>query len=130
MPWVTINGNHVFIGPKGAATSRKPTLSDLSVEDVDRIAAKAQRLKTLPVITSAKGEQITVSVSTNPFHGVMDRAEGNKPFAMETHVDGELNDHQQFGKYETAVKRATAWHKVLAREEAQAAAKKARGKRY
>jgi len=131
MPWVTINGNHVLIGeelPKGVKDTR-PISGDMSQEEVNRIAAKSQRIATLPTIRSAKGEEISVSVSTNPFHGVLHRAEGTKPFYMETHVNGELNDTQQFSKFEKAIERAKAWHKTISQEEAQQLAKRTRGKK-
>ena len=132
MPWITINGNHVLIGddvPK-AVRAKRPMVTEMSSEEVERIAAKAQRLKSLPTITSAKGEQITISISSNPFHHVLAKEELQRPYAVETHVNGELNDHQQASTMEHAIKKATAWHRVLVREEAQAMAKQARGKRH
>ena len=116
MPWVTIGGNHVFID-RGKATLRKPTLNDLTVEEVDRIATAAKTLKTLPLITSRKGEAITVSIHTNPFHGVLDRSEAQKPYGVKTHVDGVLNDHVPFRDYAKAEKYAGSWHRQLTREE-------------
>ena len=116
MPWVTIDGNHVFLD-RGKATLRKPTLSDLTVEQVDKIATGSKALKTLRPIVTRKGETITVAIHTNPFHGVLDRSELQKPYAVKTHVDGVLNDHVQFRDFAKAEKHAVSWHRQLSREE-------------
>jgi hypothetical protein len=123
--WVTLaDGQHIYITDSGKvlATGRrsrtqKPALSELSVREVDRIATRAKTVKTLAPITSRKGETITVSIQSNPFHGVLHRSEVQKPYVVRTLVDGELNDARQFASMPKAGKYAASWHRILSREE-------------
>ncbi len=126
MGWVTLDdGQHIFIGPGGdveaggpkSGKAPRPELKDLTVAQVDRIASRRMAVSVLPTITSRKGEAITVGVYTNPFHGVLDKAELQKRYQVRTVVDGVLNDARQFSSLTRAEKYATSWHRQLAKEE-------------
>ncbi len=75
MPWVTINGNHVLIGDdaenSNVPPAKRPVSFELSATQLDQIEARSRHIKALPPVAGAKGEQIHVTVSTNPFHGVL-----------------------------------------------------------
>ena len=125
MGWVTLeDGQHIFITAGGKVIptgptrrTQKPALGELSVREVERIASHGKTLEMLPSIRSRKGEQITVSIHSNPLHAVLHRSEGERPYLVRTLVNGTMNDSRAFAKLAQAQKYAVGWHRTLSREE-------------